>query len=1227
MKSSSHDPSQRTLDSTAESIQGPSRSSSSPESPPPPIKRTRFFKDHPVYGSEVTKKPPVIQQQTSTQSEQFAVPTKLHDNDSIARQSKKGTTSHTSSSPASTPTSAFRDQLESIVGSVTDAQYIVLHQRTAGNVAQAVNLFFDEFSTQAQPSTPTTESTTTSIDTDAPPAAQVTASHATKAACESLGLYKNWNRRYIGSLQAEAFATRSGYNCVSYNEKMCVLREPVPMGAARKSLNTVRASTKDDSIIRLGNSKGVDIARVPEQIARFLSVLIDTKMCEFEGTCIFAPEYLRIGDYIVVQIDCFMLRSAFVSLDIVPESMRSKTGVREVDAHAGNHYDNMGSAAPMFFNAAHETADEKIMRLRQQGLVYLFSQLNLECEQSETLKKLGDKKSMFTSLAKAGEIDAPHDKSQHDDDVEEGGNETTDFSPDQMDAIYKRSSQMQDSNLTEVEPPKNTFNMELRPYQKKGLNWLLQREAPDSASKESTPTPDYNEPMHPLWQEFKWPEQSKDKLSEADKALTESGVCELDTHDGFYANLYNGELSTTFPRQKKSVMGGILADEMGLGKTISTMALIHSNFFTPDTEYDSTPSSLRIQEKRKRRGDYAKYTTLVIAPMSLLSQWESEAYASSKPGSIRVLVYYGLTSSSVNLRRLLCGPDAKNTAPHVVITSYGTLVSEHNQLINFRNRNHIQEEDWQDSPDLGLFNLFSVEFYRVVLDEGHTIKNRATKAAKACYNVRADRRWVLTGTPIINKLEDLFSLVKFLGVEPWNNFSFWKTFITVPFMTKDFAKAVNVVQSVMEPLLLRRTKDMKQMDGTPLVSLPEKVITIERIKLSPDEQQLYEWIFFKAQSAFNDSINNGTAMKSYSTIMTQILRLRQACDHPSMVTKALIATQKLTETPTSIADISKNKRTDGSFVIDSILDTSLQELVMRLESNAGSTVESDARSYGQEVMESILKGADSECPICMTERIPLDDQAVTECWHMACLPCLISHIQFQLDKGEVPRCHMCRETVSMDKIYLVKRYPGDHLGEEARIKLKRYNPAGQSSKVRALLTHLKATRTNSPETKSVVFSQFTEFLDIIQNELVSEGFNCLRFDGTMTQTERAKVLDQFKAPPTASASDGIARPHVPSTVMLISLKAGGVGLNLVSASQVFMMDPWWSYAVEAQAIDRIHRMGQTQAVKVVRLIVEGSVEERILKIQDRKKFLASTLGMSEEEKKAQRLEDFKAIFE
>jgi len=92
----------------------------------------------------------------------------------------------------------------------------------------------------------------------------------------------------------------------------------------------------------------------------------------------------------------------------------------------------------------------------------------------------------------------------------------------------------------------------------------------------------------------------------------------------------------------------------------------------------------------------------------------------------------------------------------------------------------------------------------------------------------------------VNKLEDLFSLVHFLGVEPWSLYSYWRTFITVPFESKDYLRALDVVQTILEPLVLRRTKDMKDSEGNPIVSLPEKVITKEYLEMSNAEREVVD---------------------------------------------------------------------------------------------------------------------------------------------------------------------------------------------------------------------------------------------------------------------------------------------------------------------------------------------------------------------------------------------------
>ena len=358
---------------------------------------------------------------------------------------------------------------------------------------------------------------------------------------------------------------------------------------------------------------------------------------------------------------------------------------------------------------------------------------------------------------------------------------------DQLDALYKKAQSF-DFTTPEAEPA-DTFAMTLRPYQKQALHWMMSKERDEKDKARDVS-------MHPLWEEYSWP----------GKDVDDQELPPIPGQPTFYVNPYSGDLSLDFPRQEQHCLGGILADEMGLGKTIQMLSLVHTNKSQVALEARQSPKSITSLNSLPRISASgagvanAPCTTLVIAPMSLLAQWQSEAENASLEGTIKSMVYYG-NDKIGNLQSLCCEANAAS-APDVVITSYGVVLSEFTQLAKTGRR------------DVGS-GLFSLNFFRIILDEAHTIKNRQSKTAKACYELSAEHRWVLTGTPIVNKLEDLFSLVRFLRVEPWNNFSFWRTFITVPFESKNFMRALDVVQTVLEPLVMRRTKDMKTPDGQP----------------------------------------------------------------------------------------------------------------------------------------------------------------------------------------------------------------------------------------------------------------------------------------------------------------------------------------------------------------------------------------------------------------------------
>lgn len=150
------------------------------------------------------------------------------------------------------------------------------------------------------------------------------------------------------------------------------------------------------------------------------------------------------------------------------------------------------------------------------------------------------------------------------------------------------------------------------------------------------------------------------------------------------------------------------------------------------------------------------------------------------------------------------------------------------------------------------------------------------------------------------------------------------------------------------------------------------------------------------------------------------------------------------------------------------------------------------------------------------------------------------------------------------------------------------NYKGRSSKIDTLINILKEAKENS--NKVLVFSQFVSAFPIIEERLKSLNINCDLITGKTSSLKRTQIVDNF------NASNKI-------NVLLISLKAGGTGLNLTSADTVIHLDPWWNVAVENQATDRAHRIGQTKNVHVIKLICDDTIEQRVLTLQNKKKEL------------------------
>lgn len=709
------------------------------------------------------------------------------------------------------------------------------------------------------------------------------------------------------------------------------------------------------------------------------------------------------------------------------------------------------------------------------------------------------------------------------------------------------------------------------------------------------------------------------------------------------------ELSKIFPSASKTLRGGIQGDEMGMGKTIMVTALLHQNKTTDMTWYNQQnisgkgkqrriddismkkndaividesdednykPSQKESNKKQKRSNNTNKSsksstrvpggfkllsdTTLIVVPMSLLGQWRDEILRSSEKGSVRVVTYYGDSKGNLEnqLKRNTKVESEDGTvvdysnAFKVVITSYGVLISDYNAF-----------EKNSYSSEITIPTLFDYYWHRVVLDEAHHIKNRSTLNAKAAFQIAAYRRWALTGTPIVNRLEDLFSLLKYLKVEPWSDFTFFRSFITIPFSNRD-PKAIELIQVILASCLIRREKNMKDSDGKSIVNLPKKTVQIVKLEFSPEERQIYNALYNKAKRQFDALSHKGMLLKSFSSILTMLLRLRQAALHPFLVT----------------SKTSKNDNEDDEIKNDhdDISGIDIQSMIAKFAAGGDS-------NYATQVLKDLTKSKkknddgendenddENDCPICFEDMIL---PVLLPCMHKSCKECVLGYFDKLEDKGEETSCPVCRKgPVRTDQLLEVV-YDEPSSQQEQMIRLRKAHNFKSSVKLNALIESLQELRKVDRKFKAVVFSQFTGFLDLAGDILKSNQFKFLRLDGSTSQKQREDVLKELN-----EIEDNV--------ILLISLKAGGVGLNLTSANHVYLMDVWWNEAIENQAIDRVHRIGQERDVNVIRFCVKDTIEDRVLQIQQRKSVLVDNAlgGKSTEHNRKERIENLKLMF-
>lgn len=664
--------------------------------------------------------------------------------------------------------------------------------------------------------------------------------------------------------------------------------------------------------------------------------------------------------------------------------------------------------------------------------------------------------------------------------------------------------------------------------------------------------------------------------------------------------------------EEGSNKGSILADEMGLGKTVQALSLIVSR-----------PSE-----------DPMRKTTLVIAPVALMRQWEREIKTKIKRShALSVMTYHG------SKRR----PFKELRQYDIVLTSFGTLTAEFGRKERIREFEARTANDPEGAPprprnEEGTLLGKDALWYRVILDEAHTIRNKETKASRACCELKTIYRLCMTGTPMMNRTDELYGLVKFLQIKPYCEWTDFRRDIksSLEKGTMDIrADGLRKLQALLKAILLRRTQE-SEIDGKVIFKLPPK--TIQRIEVSFDEEQqeFYNALETKTQLKFNKYLKQGTVGKSYSQILVLLLRLRQACCHPHLLKDFAepvgdISEADLLQFASQLSDevVARIKAEDGAFSCPICLD-GVENPVIFLPCG---------------------HNACSECFACITTDPPRSDEGYK------CPNC-----RGKLDPKEITnykafkKLHMPDATLGDDDKSFVKEassasdeetdseddeeeddldgfiVPDDEIegsgsasdhpkqkskkakGKERKLddtpkqkktlaQLRRdahKNISAKrryfkrlckdwitSAKVDSTMKLLRDIKAADPTEKTLVFSQFTSLLDILEVPMNKDGFDYTRLDGTMSPDMRNDAVNRFIDSPTHN-------------IMLVSLKAGNAGLNLNAASQVIILDPFWNPYIEYQAIGRAHRLGQTRPVTVHRILAPRTVEDRIMDLQAKK---------------------------
>ncbi|XP_070073624.1 transcription termination factor 2-like isoform X1 [Drosophila takahashii] len=599
-------------------------------------------------------------------------------------------------------------------------------------------------------------------------------------------------------------------------------------------------------------------------------------------------------------------------------------------------------------------------------------------------------------------------------------------------------------------------------------------------------------------------------------------------------------------RERQNICGGIVADDMGLGKTLSMIALVVADKQMQIDKEDENEPQLKRVCHASLTGDcsskeFHKYfTTNDYPPAGTLVVC---------PKSVMSQWAQEVTSKvAPNAIKTLIFHDTNRLAVKLeelrscdlVITSYNLLWNEYKRFGN-------------NSP------LFAAHWNRVILDEAHIIRNDKCCGGISVCQLRSRCRWALSGTLVQNLVKDMLTLLRFLKVPQFHDLQVWKKYLN------EGLHAQRGLHFLIQPLMMRRTKQELEESGD-LPALPNLNVELICVQFSEAEKAVYEILFAICQKIFTKylvQIEN-YAVESTPQFINEIFDAKYSGIYHGFL---------------KLFNYDPKVRFNG-LVISNLLLRLRQfccHPALLLGMLSGSKTDEDLPNT------SLASDVEGQFKMDVLEEFPKSEGTTEE-----------TDPFIDVDSAEVnENVQLKKEPLMAIKENIMPWSMGDEQPLEAARALKQLSPQNpifqlkhSSAKLELVIDKVQEILTFTND-KVIIISQWVSYLDIIRTNLENHSCQTLYYTGQLSTKNRQLVLDDF------NASNG-------KRVLLLSLTAGGVGLNLHVANHLLIVDPHWNPQLERQAQDRIHRFGQKKPTFIYRYMCENTIEQRILALQEYK---------------------------